>query len=834
MSLTSPHSLPDLPVVTVLPALKRALATRHTAILEAPPGAGKTTLAPLTLLDAHWLAGRRIVMLEPRRLAAQWAARRMATLCGEAVGETVGYQIRMDRHIGPHTRIEVLTEGILTQRILHDPELQGVGLLIFDEYHERSLQADLGLALAREVQQALRPDLRLLIMSATLDTADLAARLDAPALVRSEGRQYPVETRYLRETPPCLELQSVVDAICRALDSGAGDLLVFLPGEGEIRRCQERLKGTLMHPHVAIRPLYGALPRDAQDAAIAPAPAGCRKVVLATSIAESSLTIEGVTTVIDSGWMRMPRFSPRSGMTRLDTLRLTGDRAEQRRGRAGRLGPGRCFRLWAESTQAQLLPSAQPEIEIADLTPVVLAAADWGARTAAALPWVTPPPAGAWQQAGELLLLLDALTPAGEITPRGRAMARLPMHPRLAHMLLLAQHHGDPKSACLLAAAISLDLRLPRDHPSPCDADALLAATRDPRARLRGAEGARRLARDWMQRISAPTTCRLPAGRLLSWAYPDRVGRAKPGSRGAFLLVNGRTAHVHESDVMAGAEWIAAAHVDDGARGTQIYLAGSVSGELVRQERATELVVTERVLWDPREERILARRETRLGAILLAARPLREPSPERIAEAVLAMLRGRGLDLLPWRAATRQFTARVALLRRVLPEEEWPDLSSAALIDTLDHWLGPAVRAVRNLRDLAALDLMEALRSQLTWRQCQELETLAPTHWSAPGGARIRLDYASGEIPALPVRIQEVFGLRETPRIARGRQPLRLELLSPARRPVQITMDLPSFWRSGYTEARRELRGRYPKHHWPEDPTTAEPSQRGLKPRKSG
>ncbi len=858
--------LPRLPVTAVLPALRRALAAEGAAVLHAPPGAGKTTVVPLALLDEPWLGDHRIVVLEPRRLAARAAAYRMADTLGEEVGRTVGYRVRMDTRVSRHTRIEVVTEGVLTRMLQSDPALDGIGVVAFDEFHERSLHADLGLALTLQSREVLRPDLRLLVMSATLDTAPVAALLrgadhgHAP-VVGSEGRRFPVETHY-RKTPVDGWIEPVVArTVVHVLGETDGDVLVFLPGAAEIRRTDERLRAMLGEPGprgahrlpgrgggsvVHVHCLFGALPREAQDRAIRPSPAGARKVVLATSIAETSLTIEGVRAVVDAGLMRVPRFSPATGMTRLETIRVTRDSADQRRGRAGRVAPGDCWRLWTREEDRGLVPARRPEILEADLAPLALELAAWGAPDPAALRWLDAPPAAAYAQALELLAELEAVEdgPVGggrdggvAITDHGRAMADLGLHPRLAHMLLRARSMAAMDLGADLAALLD-DRDVLRGDGGPPDSDVRLRldALRGGGGRVDrgGVARARKMARHWARQLQsradrAPGTREVGsppgAGRLLAFAYPDRIGRRRDGERGRFLLRNGRGATMGRAERLAGEDWIVAPQVDDRGRESRIFLAAPL--ELAEIEANFGGQVEERVdvSWDAEARAVRARRRRTLGALVLSESVVADPDPTLVSAALLEGVREAGLDALPWSKATRQLRERLQFLHAAEPSE-WPDGTADALESTLEEWLLPFLAGMRRWDDLKRVDLREALLSRVPWDTRRRLDSLAPTHVEVPSGSSIPIDYSDPSAPAVAVRLQEVFGLSETPRIAGGRVPLTFELLSPARRPVQVTRDLASFWRDAYFDVRKEMRGRYPKHYWPEDPMEATATRR--------
>jgi ATP-dependent helicase HrpB len=816
------------PVDTVLPAVAASLAANRPVVLQAPPGSGKTTRVAPYLLGAPWLSGRKILMLEPRRLAARAAAAYMARQRGESVGETVGYHIRLDRQAGPRTRIEILTEGLLTQRLLSDPELADVGLLIFDEFHERSLAADTGLALALDARGALRPDLRILVMSATLQPGPIAAHLGRADIHTADARLYPVETRLLSRAPSAPLPALAADAVRRALQDEPGSVLVFLPGEGEIRRTLERLRDAPLPPDVSLHPLYGALPREEQDAAVEPPRPGRRKVVLATSIAESSLTIEGIRVVIDTGWMRVPRFSPSTGMSRLETLRVTRDRADQRRGRAGRLGPGVCYRLWDEVADAQLAPEALPEIYDADLAPTVLQSAEWGTAARDGLPWLTPPPDAAWRHATALLQELGALTasrqPAPAITPRGRAMARLPVHPRLAHMIFEAAEAGCAQRACLLAAALTeaaSDSALRRETDARRLLDRLAGDARDDFSRR-----VRELARRWSHSYPPSDRARLSEGLLLAWAFPDRIARRRDAA-GHYLLRSGRGATLDTAELLAREEWLVAAELQDADADAKIRLAAPLTRDELDDAFGAEYESRAAISWDRRSEAVLAVNRLCLGAIVIREGGQATPDPAELREALFEGIRQKGVDQLPWTKSARALQARVCFLHRALPDQAWPDLSDAALSADLACWLGPFCDGVTRWAHVQALDLTGILLSRLDACGCSRrlLDELAPTHLPVPSGSNIQVRYDQ-EAPYMEVRIQEVFGLAQTPKVAGGRAPVVLHLLSPAQRPVQVTRDLESFWRTGYALVRKDLRGRYPKHYWPEDPREAVATRR--------
>ncbi|MCP1520661.1 ATP-dependent helicase HrpB [Pseudomonas migulae] len=836
----------SLPIDEVLPALREALATRHEAVLEAPPGAGKTTRVPLALLNEPWLAGQTILMLEPRRLAARAAAERLASELGEKVGETVGYRIRLDSKVGPRTRIEVVTEGILTRRLQDDPALEGVGLLIFDEFHERSLDADLALALSLNGRELFRDDqpLKILLMSATLEGERLAGLLDDAPILRSEGRMYPVAMRWGRPFQPGEFIEPrLVQTILEALNDETGSLLVFLPGQAEIRRVHQQLADALgENTQVLLCPLHGELDLAAQRAAIDPAPAGKRKVVLATNIAETSLTIDGVRVVIDGGLARVPRFDPGSGMTRLDTQRISRASATQRAGRAGRLEPGVCYRLWSQDQHEQLAAYASAEILSADLAGLALQLGRWGV-TPTQLVWLDVPPAAAYAQAQDLLDRLGALD--GEaLTRHGQAMAELPAHPRIAHLLLRGQALGLADMACDVAALLG-----ERDILRGAGADLhsrLVLLSGEERA-ARGAQGgvqrARQLARQYRgylrgkasEPVSDPEHPRW-LGALLALAYPDRVAQQRRAGGAEYRLANGRAALFAEADSLMKQPWLVIADLGSrqGQREERIYLAADFDPALFDSVLAEQVRVVDQLDWDEREGVLRAERQRKVGELILSREPLTGLDETARSQALVNLVRRKGLELLPWTPELRQWQARVALLRQLdlgsKGESEWPDVSDAALLKSLEHWLMPYLGKVSRLSHFASLDLSSIVHNLLPWPLPQRLDELAPHHLSVPSGSSIRLDY-SEQPPILAVRLQELFGLAETPRIAGGRQVVKLHLLSPARRPVQVTQDLANFWRSTYAEVKKDLKGRYPKHYWPDDPLVAEATAR-TKPRK--
>jgi len=832
-------SLPDLPINAALPALSDALARGRRVLLQAPPGAGKSTIVPLAIGGAAWLGGK-ILMLEPRRLAARAVATRMAQLRGEAVGGHVGYRTRLDSRVSPGTRIEVVTEGILTRMLQEDSALEGIACVIFDEFHERSLNADLGLALCIESQLNLREELRILVMSATLDLQPLARLLDDAPIISTAGRSFDVVTHYVPRRPELHLEQQLAQVVRGALAGHAGDVLCFLPGAAAIRRTQRALEqqGTA---GARVLPLYGELSAADQDAALSPLP-GRRKIVLATSIAETSLTIEGIGIVVDSGLRRHAEFDAATGMSRLVTAKVSQAAADQRRGRAGRLCAGVCYRLWSAGTHDSLAPHTAPEIMHADLAPLALELACWGAEDAGQLRWLDPPPPAPLAQARDLLRRLEAID-GTRITAHGRALSRVGAHPRLAHMLVKSRALGAPRLAGEIAAALG-ERDLLRAAPGARDVDVRLrvavlrgsapalpaGVSVDERARTQAARSAAQWRREFARDIPDSADVHVTTGPLLALAYPDRIGRAR-GPGGRYLLANGRGAHFGEPQALAKSEFIVAAELDGGEREARIFLAAPLTREDIERHFAAHIEGRADIVWDEREQAVRARRERRLGAILLESADIRDPDPDAVLEAALAGLRRLGLGALPWTRDLRQWQARVALMCRfaVPAPQPWPDLGDAALLDTLGEWAPPWIGGCTRREHFARVDLGNALRSRLSHGQLQLLEREAPTHFVVPSGSRLPVDYLE-ETPSLSVRLQEMFGLDATPCVAGGRLPLLLKLLSPAGRPVQITRDLVSFWNRGYHEVKKDLKGRYPKHYWPEDPHVAQPTRR-VRPR---
>ena len=819
----------DLPIEDVLPDIAATLAAGASAVLVAPPGAGKTTRVPLALLDAPWLAERKILLLEPRRLAARAAAERMASLLGEKVGDRVGLRARLDTRVGPKTRIEVVTEGVFTRLILADPELAGVGAILFDEFHERSLDADLDLALALDARAGLREDLRILVMSATLDGARVAGLLGDAPVIASEGRAFPVETRYLGQGSGARVEDRVVDAIRLALATEAGSILAFLPGQGEIMRVAERLDARTLPPDVDVVPLFGALDARDQQRAIAPPPLSRRKIVLATSIAETSITIDGVRVVIDSGLERSPRYEPDVGITRLVTQRVSRASADQRRGRAGRTEPGVCLRLWDEPQTAGLLPFREPEIKAADLTGLLLDCAAWGVADPLTLAWLDPPPTGALAAARSELATLGALDDRGALTDMGRRLRRLPVPPRLARMIVGAAKTGNAVEAAMIAA-ILVERSL---GGTGTDLDQRLAAFARDRSRRAG--DMRALARGWAKiaEDDAGKSARassISTAALLATAYPDRIAMAR-GTPGQYLLANGRAAMLDAADPLALAPFLVVAEVSGVAARARILLATATNEAEVRAIAGDRIAVSEESAFDPASAAVRTRRTERLGAIVLKSetRPTR-PGPD-VAALLARGIATLGIDRLPWSSGQRQLRTRIAFVRAAAKNrEEWPDLSDATLAANISDWLAPFLGAATSLADINADLLATALDALLPWSVRDNLGALAPTHFTAPTGKHHPIDYEGDGAPILAIRVQELFGLTVHPAIANGRLPLTLHLLSPAHRPIQITRDLPGFWAGSWADVRADMRGRYPKHPWPEDPRSAPPTSRA-KPR---
>jgi len=814
-----------LPIDDALPALTAALASGNAAVLVAPPGAGKTTRVPLVLAEEPWARGNKILVLEPRRLAARAAAARMAATLGEQVGETVGLRVRFGSKVSRATRIEVVTEGIFTRLILDDPALEGVAAVLFDEFHERSLDADLGLALARDAQSGLREDLRLLVMSATLDGGRIAQSMPGASLIESEGRAFAVETRYLGRDPRAPIERQVADAVLRALRAEQGSLLVFLPGAAEIRRTESLLREQVTDPAVDIVTLYGALDAATQDRAIAPAPSGRRKIVLATAIAETSLTIEGVRIVVDSGLARVPRYEPDVALTRLETVRVSRASADQRRGRASRTEPGVCYRLWDEAQTASLEAANKPEIFAADLSGFMLDLAQWGVSDPAALPFLDAPPAPAVAEAKALLRELGAIDADGRVTGEGRALRALPLPPRLARMVVDGARAGDAQ----LAADIAI--LLTERGLGGADVDLTHRLNSFRRDRGRRAQDARAMAKRWAEVAASQLTHEESApsiGAILALAYPDRIARSR-GANGAFLLANGRGAAVDPASPLAREPFLAVAEIAGTAAHGRIVLAAPITLSEIETRFADKIEAADEVTFDSASASLRGRRRRRLGALVLSDQPFAVRPDENSAAILAAGLVRLGLDRLPWSKPLKQWRDRVMFLRNA-EGEEWPDLSDAALAASADEWLMPVLAGKIALAELSADEFATAVKALLPWPLQRRLEQEAPTHFEAPTGSRVPIDYEAEGGPKVSIRVQELFGLAQHPTIAGGRVPLLIELLSPAHRPVQMTRDLPGFWRGSYAAVKSEMKGRYPRHPWPDDPLQAPPTRRA-KPR---
>ncbi|HEY4213271.1 MAG TPA: ATP-dependent helicase HrpB [Steroidobacteraceae bacterium] len=859
-----------LPIDEILPALTAALVSHPSVVLQAPPGAGKSTVVPLALLDEPWMRDKRLLMLEPRRLAARAVASRMAQTLGESVGRRVGYRMRMDTRVSRDTRIEVVTEGVLTRMLQSDPTLEGVGVVIFDEFHERSLQADLGLALAVDGRESLSTDLRILMMSATLDGEAVAKMLGNAPIVTAQGRMFPIDTRFSGKGMPILPWEPgtprpagglaespehvVAGLVRRALREEHGDVLVFLPGAREIRRVQSLLEGEEGSAEagaglpVQVLPLFGDLSAEAQEAALARGPKDTRKVVLSTNIAETSLTIDGVRVVVDSGLVRRSVFDPATGMSSLETQRISRASADQRQGRAGRLEPGVCYRAWSEGSHRTLAQFSAAEILDADLVPLALELASWGVRDASGMRWLNSPPAATLASARDLLSHLGALDRDGRITSHGREMATIGVHPRLAHMLIRAREIDCLPLAAELAALLS-ERDVMRGAPGSRDAD--VTARVDVMRRGEGGGGvdrgslqrARRVAGDLLRQMSADGSRggsargqkasgslrdgnTASAGVLLAFAYPDRIGRRRGDTPGRYTLANGRGAHFSDVQSLAKQEFIVAIDLDDRDRDARILLAASLTKADIEEFMPERLQREESVEWNSREQAVVARRVVRLDAIIVEEKPLKEVPVEASRVAMLAGVREMGIASLPWDRDARDLQARMEFVRRAGGESTaWPAVSDEDLTKSLDAWLPAWLDGITRRDHLSRLPLMDALRGMLTWEQQRELDQRAPTHLQVPTGSRIRIDYLDESAPVVSVRLQEVFGLEDTPRLGGGRVPVTFKLLSPAQRPVQVTRDLAGFWRGTYADVRKDMRGRYPKHYWPENPLEAEPTR---------
>ena len=816
----------NLPVADIINEVKNHLANNNTLIVNAPPGAGKSTLLPLTLLDENWLAGKKIIMLEPRRLAAKTIATRMAKLWGDKVGETIGYRIRFENRVSAQTKIEVVTEGILTRMLHTDNALENVGLVIFDEFHERSLFADVAMALCREAQQILRPDLRMMVMSATLNMPQLTALLNCPVAV-SEGKQYPVEVKYVGEQDAFLLPETTAQVIVKAVKENDGDVLVFLPGEGEIRKCVELLKGKLLD--FAIHPLYGQLPQREQFAAIMPNKNGKRKIVLATSIAETSLTIEGIKIVIDSGFARVSKFDPKSGLSRLETVQITKDSADQRAGRAGRLSAGVCYRMWTKANQDRLIEHRIPEIMEADLGALVLDMAKWGISNLNQLTWLSPPPKAAVMQAVDVLTNLNALDTNKRITEHGKEIHQLPCHPRIAHMLLKAKQDNAIALATDIAAILEERDPLPKD--SGIDINLRIEALR--RSRQNNSSGNRfgrieKVAESYRKMLNqeaenGPVDDH-ETGLLLAYTYPERIAFARPGNNAQFQLANGKIAAIGHRDNLANEPWLAVAHIDTRDGLGKIFMASPLNPKdlfpLVKEREV--------ITWDTRKGGLIATKDLIIGSIVLQSKPLAAPSEENLVAAICTAIKNEGEALLNFDEAFTQLQNRILSICKWNQYKDWPDVSTDELLLNNMDWLGFYLPKVKRPDDLKKINLSEALLQYLTWEQQQTLNTLAPAKINVPSGSNIGIEYlANGETPILSVRLQEVFGMADTPTINNGKIPLVLHLLSPGFKPVQVTSDLRSFWNNTYFEVKKELKRRYPKHAWPDDPWTEKALAKG-------
>ncbi|PZU82929.1 MAG: ATP-dependent helicase HrpB [Shinella sp.] len=817
-----PFNLPSLPVSEKLADLAEALTRENRAILSAPPGAGKTTLVPIHLLDQPWRGDGRIILLEPRRLAARAAASRMASLIGESVGETVGYRMRLDNRVSTRTRIEVVTEGVFARMILEDPELEGIAAVLFDEFHERSLDADFGLALALDAQVALRPDLRILVMSATLDIERVATLLDNPPVIVSEGRSFPIDIRH-QDRPGGTRIEdAVTSTITAALDQDTGSILAFLPGQAEIRRVAERLDGKVSSStHVV--PLYGNLSQKEQDEAIRPTAPGTRKVVLATSIAETSITIDGVRIVIDSGLQRLPVFEPSTGITRLETVRVSRASADQRAGRAGRTEPGIAIRLWHQGQTTALPAFTPPEILASDLSNLVLDMAHWGVLEPDGLRFIDPPPVAAWNEAKNLLQMLGALDKTGALTAKGRTMRDLALPARLSAMVLAAAENGQAAEATRLAVLLT--------------EQGLGGSSLDLEERLRRfeqekgerASGARKLAERiaGSLRSTGPQGARTTAGRLLIHAYPDRIALSR-GQRGRFVMANGRGAEIEETERLAGSQMLVIADLTGQAARGRVLAAAEIRRDDVEELMPEAIRTSDECFFDPASRQVRARRSTRLGAIVFDETPLPKPAGAEAARALADGIRQLGLSVLPFSKAGEQLRQRIGFLHRSIGEP-WPDIGDEALLARLADWFTPFQTNVRGIDDIAPGSLFDGLMSLVPHEAQRDLEKLAPTHFTAPTGQSHPIRY-NGNEPTLAIRVQELFGLKSHPAVGGGRLPLLLELTSPAHRPIQTTRDLPGFWAGSWKDVRSDMRGRYPKHPWPENPADAAPTTRA-KPR---
>ncbi len=842
------------PIDDILPELREAVLKNPSVVLHAPPGAGKTTRVPLVLLDVLTPERGRIIVLEPRRIAAVSAARWMARSLGQQTGETVGYSIRFDSRVSSSTRIEVVTEGILTRRIQADPGLKGVAMVIFDEFHERSLHTDLALALCLDIRRCLREDLKLLVMSATLECGPISALLGGAPVITSGGKIFPVEERYIAGSSHKPLTERIAGAVGEALSETCGDILVFLPGAGEIRTCAHALQSLAERRRdgVSIYSLYGDLPFEEQEQAILPSIK--RKIVLATNIAETSLTIEGVGVVIDSGLTRKLQYDPTTGMNRLMTASVSKASAEQRKGRAGRTGPGICYRLYSRYTFQAMVPFTPPEILVSDLSAQVLELAAWGVKDPSELRWLDTPPAAAWDASVHLLKDMGALDASGSVTPAGRAMSRLPLHPRLARMLVRAGELGNVYTGADLAALLSerdilrrktvdhnMVIRPDVQEPDISERTDVLQAWREGKevpgkADIYALRAVERTSKHLIRLMpeAQKSSDKEPAdgemvARLLLCAFPDRIARRREDGGGRFVLTQGRGVRLSPMSRLSRESFVIAVSADAGEQGEGVvHLAAHLTEKLIRQECAERIETLRRVEWDKRENRIIAVVEERVGGVLLSSKPF-VPADEEAAPFLCEAIRSNP-GMLSFGKETRQFLGRLVLMRKVFSEETWPDLSGDSLVSNVEEWLLHWLQGMRSKEDIAGLDILPALKARLAWEQTRLIEERLPTAIVVPSGRRVTLDYTAGDVPVLAVKLQEMFGLAETPVIAHGRVKVLIHLLSPAGRPVQITQDLKGFWNTGYQQVKKELKGRYPKHPWPDDPWNAAPTRR-TKPR---
>lgn len=817
----------SLPIETLLPELRQALSQSSAVVLQAPPGAGKTTRVPLALLDQPWLEGQSILVLQPRRLAARHAAEFMASQLGETVGQTVGYTIRFERKRSHRTRIEVVTEGVLTRRLQNDPELSDVGLVIFDEFHERNIHSDLALALCRDAQLGLRNDLKLLVMSATLDAAPIAGLLDNCPVLTSDGRSFPVTVRYLSHFNDQKIAENVAAGVRVALKAGEGDILAFLPGAGEIRRCIEQLKDLT---HIALCPLFGGLPFEQQRQALVPGER--RRVVLATNIAETSLTIEGIEAVVDSGWERRPRFDIGTGVTRLELKRISVASATQRQGRAGRLGPGRCYRLWSEGQQAQLLPQAPAEIRSADLAPLLLELSCWGETKPECLTWLDPPSESHLHQARNLLKALDAIDDAGIVTVLGQKMVRFPLAPRLARLLVSAEQDGEAALGCDLAALLSERDLLSKAHTPTrtlCDLETRWQLlTHSPH--VAGVKAVRRISTDLQRFVGVKKKALWPddihmVQRWLAVAYPDRIARQRQVGSDRYLLSDGSGAQLSRCSGLDAPECLVALVLEHRNDQSQIVVASTIDRSVLEEVFGAQFKTLRQVYWNEREDRVVAVEIVSYNALQLESRPVKATQKEQI-EATLDGVRRLGIERLAWSRETEQLIGRVRTVARFRAQDGWPDLNPEALTEQLDEWLAPFLSGITTRAALERFNPLAALKTLITWNLQQQLERLVPERIAVPSGSRIRIDYSGEGPPVLAVKLQELFGLQQGPTVLEGQLALQVHLLSPAGRPLAMTQNLENFWNEVYPEVRKEMRGRYPKHPWPDDPWNTQATAR--------